>query len=80
MDTNEFQSHILKELSEIKALFIKNEQDHADLGIKVQSVRTEIKTLTNEIRKDLNSHLKWNIGIIISVGFLIVGIFKLFPN
>ncbi len=73
MDTNEFQSHVLKELSEIKSLFIKNEQDHADLRVEIQSIK-------GEIRKDLNSHLKWNIGIIISVGFLIVGIFKLFPN
>ncbi|MDE0316591.1 MAG: hypothetical protein OXM61_17030 [Candidatus Poribacteria bacterium] len=79
MDTNQFQSHVLKELSDIKNLFIKNEQDHADLGLKIETIRTEMEKFKSDIRKDLNSHLRWNIGIIISMGLLIIGIFKLFP-
>lgn len=80
MNDDQFQSHVLKELSDIKNLFIKNEQDHGELKTEVQSVRTEVEKFKSDIRKDLNSHLRWNVGIIISVGMLIVAIFKLFPS
>ena len=47
MTQEKFQEHVLKELTEIKNLFIKNEQDHSELSIKLESVKSDVKVLTS---------------------------------
>ena len=69
MTQEKFQEHVLKELSEIKNLFIKNEQDHGELSIKIESVRTEV-------HKTFNSFLRWTIGVTISLTGLVFIIAK----
>lgn len=67
MTQEQFQEHVLKELSDIKTLFIKNEEDHGKLAKEIQSVRTEI-------HKQFHSFLRWTIGTVIAsagVAFLI---------
>ena len=48
MTQERFQEHNLKELSEMKkelsemkSLFIKNEQDHSQLAMKIESVKSD---------------------------------------
>ena len=85
MTQGKFQEHVLKELGEIKNLFIKYEQDHADLSTRIESVRTEvesvradlstsIESVRTEMHKQFNIFLRWSIGTIIAsvgVAFLI---------
>ena len=74
MTQDKFQEHVLKELGEIKNLFIKYEQDHADLSTRIESVRTEVESVRTEMHKQFNIFLRWSIGTIIAsagVAFLI---------
>ncbi len=55
MTQERFQEHILKELSEMKkelsemkSLFIKNEQDHSELSMKIESVKSDVRVLTSK--------------------------------
>lgn len=71
MTQEKFQEHVLKELGEIKNLFIKNEQDHGELSTKVESIRTKVESVRTEIHKTFNLHLRWSIGIAISLTGLV---------
>ena len=77
MTQEKFQEHVLKELSEIKNLFIKNEQDHStlstkisdvhsELSTKIESVRTEVESVRTEVHKQFNVFLRWSIGTAIA--------------
>ena len=48
MTQEKFQEHVLKELAEVKSLFIKNEQDHSELSIKLESVKSDVRVLTSK--------------------------------
>ena len=37
-----------KDLSEMKSLFIKNEQDHSELSMKIESVKSDVRVLTSK--------------------------------
>ena len=90
MTQEKFQEHILKELTDIKSLFIQNEKDHGELFSKVESVRTEVESVRTEvesvrtevesvrteIHKTLNSHLRWSIGTAIGLATLVFVIVK----
>ncbi len=49
MTQEKFQEHVLKELGEIKNLFIKNEEDHGKLSTKIESVKTEVESVKTEV-------------------------------
>ena len=77
MTQEKFQEHVLKELGEIKNLFIKNEEDHGELSNKIESVRTEVESVRTEVEsvrtemhKSLNMHLRWAIGTTIAIASL----------
>ncbi|RKU08344.1 hypothetical protein C6501_16580 [Candidatus Poribacteria bacterium] len=83
MEQEKFQEHVLKELSDIKGLFIKNEEDHGKLDSKIESVRTEVESVRTEVEsvrtelhKSLNTHLRWSIGTMISLTALVFIIAK----
>ena len=48
MTQEKFQEHVLKELAEMKSLFIKNEQDHSELSMKIESVKSDVRVLTSK--------------------------------
>ena len=86
MTQDKFQEHVLKELSDIKNLFIKNEEDHAKLSnniesvrTEVESVRTEVESVRTEIHKNFSSYLRWSIGIAISLTGLVFLMVKYIP-
>ena len=74
MNQEKFQEHVItqfdqiqkqfteiqKQFTEIQKQFTKNEKDHGELSTKVESVRSEM-------HKAFNSHLRWSIGISISL-------------
>ncbi len=66
MTQEKFQEHVLSELSQIKDLFIKNEQDHSILSTKIESVRTEVESVRTEVHKQFNVFLRWTIGTAIA--------------
>ncbi|RKU15987.1 hypothetical protein C6501_06020 [Candidatus Poribacteria bacterium] len=85
MTQEKFQEHILKELGEIKNLFIKNEEDHGkldskiesvrgELAEKIESVRTEMESIKAEINDKFNSQLKWIIGSMLGFGIKIAAL------
>lgn len=76
MTQEKFQEHVLKELGEIKDLFIKNEQDHAQLSTRIESVRTEVESVRTEIHKTFGLFLRWTIGVAISLTGLVFLIAK----
>ena len=55
MTQEKFQEHVLKELSEIKNLFIKNEQDHSILSTKISDVHSELSTKIESVRTEVES-------------------------
>ncbi len=70
MTQEKFQEHVLKELSEIKTLFIKNEQDHSELNSKIVSVKNDVKILT--------SKFNWLLAILSPVATaVLVGLVKI---
>ena len=70
MTQEKFQEHVLKELTEIKNLFIKNEQDHSELSIKLESVKSDVKVLT--------SRFNWLLAILSPVATaVLVGLVKI---
>ena len=79
MTQDKFQEHVLKELSDIKNLFIKNEEDHAKLSNNIESVRTKIESVRTEIHKNFSSYLRWSIGIAISLTGLVFLMVKYIP-
>ena len=91
MTQEKFQEHVLKELGEIKNLFIKNEQDHGELSTKISDVHSELSTkisdvhselsikiesVRTEVHKTFNSFLRWTIGVTISLTGLVFIIAK----
>lgn len=67
MKPETFQEHVMTQFDQIQKQFIKNEEDHGKLSAKVESIRTEVESVRSEIHKAFNSHLRWSIGISISL-------------
>lgn len=83
----QFQEHVLKELAEMKSLFIRNEQDHSNLSkdhtnlaIKKEQDHKELSIKIESLKSDvrvLTSKFNWLLTILSPVATaVLVGLVK----